>query len=105
MPLHARIQRAIRQLILDGALDAGHALPASRALAQSLGVSRDTVEAAPYFDNPHAGKRPDPNDPQPERGGFAPRWEGRVMTRFEERGIEAGRTIHDIEVVRNGRSS
>ena len=46
LPLHARIQRAIRQLILDGALDAGHALPASRALAQSLGVSRDTVEAA-----------------------------------------------------------
>lgn len=66
---------------------------------------RDTVEAVPYFDNPHAGKCPDPNDPQPERGGFAPRWEGRVMTRFEERGIEAGRTIHDIEVVRNGRSS
>lgn len=46
MPLHARIQRAIRQLILDGALGAGRALPASRALARSLSVSRDTVEAA-----------------------------------------------------------
>lgn len=46
LPLHARIQRAIRQLILDGALDVGRPLPASRALAQSLGVSRDTVEAA-----------------------------------------------------------
>ncbi|SIT14614.1 MocR-like pyridoxine biosynthesis transcription factor PdxR [Insolitispirillum peregrinum] len=46
MPLHARIQRAIRHLILDGALGAGKPLPASRALARSLGVSRDTVESA-----------------------------------------------------------
>ncbi len=46
LPRHVRIQRAIRQLILDGALAAGRPLPASRALAQSLGVSRDTVEAA-----------------------------------------------------------
>ena len=46
MPLHARIQRAIRQLILDRALEAGKPLPASRALAKSLGVSRDTVEAS-----------------------------------------------------------
>ncbi|MBS0370132.1 MAG: PLP-dependent aminotransferase family protein [Proteobacteria bacterium] len=44
LPLHVRIQRAIRQLILDGALDVGKPLPASRALAKSLGVSRDTVE-------------------------------------------------------------
>lgn len=46
LPLHARIQRGIRQLILDGALTVGKPLPASRALAQSLDVSRDTVEAA-----------------------------------------------------------
>lgn len=46
LPRHARIQRAMRQLILDGALAAGNPLPASRALAQSLGVSRDTVESA-----------------------------------------------------------
>lgn len=46
MPLHARIQRAIRQLILDGALRSGKPLPASRPLAGSLGVSRDTIEAA-----------------------------------------------------------
>jgi GntR family transcriptional regulator/MocR family aminotransferase len=46
LPLHARIQRAIRQLILDGALSRGKPLPASRALAKSLGLSRDTVEAA-----------------------------------------------------------
>jgi len=46
LPLYARIQRAIRQLILDGALGAGKPLPASRALARSLEVSRDTVETA-----------------------------------------------------------
>jgi GntR family transcriptional regulator/MocR family aminotransferase len=46
MPLHARIQRAIRQLIVDGALGPRKPLPASRALAKSLGVSRDTVESA-----------------------------------------------------------
>jgi len=46
LPLHARVQRAVRQLILDGALEAGRPLPASRALAKSLGVSRDTVESA-----------------------------------------------------------
>lgn len=46
LPLHSRIQRAIRQLILEGTLDIGKPLPASRALAKSLEVSRDTVEAA-----------------------------------------------------------
>ncbi|ADV01127.1 PLP-dependent aminotransferase family protein [Alicycliphilus denitrificans] len=46
LPLHARVQRALRQLILEGALGGGQPLPASRALARSLGVSRDTVEAA-----------------------------------------------------------
>lgn len=46
LPLHVRIQRAIRQLILDGPLDVGRPLPASRALAKSLEVSRDTVESA-----------------------------------------------------------
>ncbi len=61
---------------------------------------RDEVEASPYFDNLHAGERPDVNDPDGERGGFAPRWEGRLMTRFEERGLEAGRSVHDVTAVR-----
>ena len=46
LPLHSRIQRTLRQLILEGALGAGSALPASRLLARSLGVSRDTIESA-----------------------------------------------------------
>lgn len=46
LDLHQRIQRALRALVLDGDLDPGVKLPATRALAQSLGVARDTVENA-----------------------------------------------------------
>ncbi len=45
-PLHDRIQRSIRQLILEGSLPGGRALPPTRELARSLSVSRDTVESA-----------------------------------------------------------
>lgn len=34
-------------------------------------------------------------------GGWAARWPERVTTRFEERGIEAGRHIYDLTAVRN----
>jgi tRNA (guanine-N7-)-methyltransferase len=33
--------------------------------------------------------------------GFAPRFEGRVMTRFEEKGLASGRAIYDLEVTRD----
>ncbi len=46
LDLHQRIQRALRELILDGALDPGLKLPATRVLAKSLGIARDTVENA-----------------------------------------------------------
>ncbi len=46
LDLHQRIQRALRALILDGALDPGMKLPATRMLAKSLCVARDTVENA-----------------------------------------------------------
>lgn len=45
-PLYLRIQRALRQMIVDGSLAANKPLPATRVLAQSLAVSRDTVENA-----------------------------------------------------------
>ena len=61
---------------------------------------RDVIEACPLFESPHVGQRPDPEDPEPERGGFAPRYEGRVVTHFETRGIDAGRRAHDIVGVR-----
>lgn len=57
---------------------------------------RDVVEASPALENIHEGERPDSRDPEPERGGFAPRFEQRVMTRFEQRGLDEGRVAHDI---------
>lgn len=46
LDLHQRIQRALRTLILDSALGPGTKLPATRTLAKSLAVARDTVENA-----------------------------------------------------------
>lgn len=46
LELRVRVQRALRQLILDGVLAPGYRLPATRTLSQSLGLSRDTVETA-----------------------------------------------------------
>lgn len=66
---------------------------------------RDVVEGCPLFENPYVGQRPDPEDPEPERGGFAPRYEGRVVTHFETRGIDAGRRVHDVIGVRLPRKS
>ena len=64
---------------------------------------RDAV-AAPGLTNIHAGERPDPNDPEEAglAGGFAPRWDGRIVTRFEARGLAEGRTIYDLTVVKSG---
>jgi len=46
LDLHQRIARALRALILDGALAPGAKLPATRVLSTSLGLARDTVENA-----------------------------------------------------------
>jgi GntR family transcriptional regulator/MocR family aminotransferase len=46
LDLRQRIQRALRAMVLEGALAPGLKLPATRALAQSLGMARDTVESA-----------------------------------------------------------
>jgi len=46
VPLHRQIYSAIRDYILDGRLGPDMSLPATRSLAQSLGVGRNTVVAA-----------------------------------------------------------
>ncbi|MDC4232824.1 tRNA (guanosine(46)-N7)-methyltransferase TrmB [Actinomyces sp. B33] len=61
---------------------------------------RDVVEDCPPLANPHEGERPDAADPEPGRGGFAPRFAGRVVTHFETRGIDAGRAVHDVLAIR-----
>jgi tRNA (guanine-N7-)-methyltransferase len=44
---------------------------------------RDVLDDHPAFRNEHFG-------------GWAPRWDARPITRFEQRGIEAGRHIFDL---------
>lgn len=45
LPLQSRLRAKVVQVILDGRLAAGAALPSSRDLAQTLGLSRNTVTA------------------------------------------------------------
>ncbi|WP_417460081.1 PLP-dependent aminotransferase family protein [Kordiimonas sp.] len=45
-PLNEQLQAMLRHAILNGSLPAGHRLPASRALADRLAISRNTVLAA-----------------------------------------------------------
>jgi tRNA (guanine-N7-)-methyltransferase len=47
---------------------------------------RDVLAACDSLTNPHAG--------------FAPRFAGRAMTRFEEKGLASGRAIYDLELRR-----
>ena len=46
MPLYEQLERQLQALILDGRLPLGSVLPAERQLANSLGVSRTTVQRA-----------------------------------------------------------
>jgi GntR family transcriptional regulator / MocR family aminotransferase len=48
-PLHQQLRAQLRQAILDGRLASGTRLPSTRALAQTLGVSR-TVTSSAYDD-------------------------------------------------------
>ena len=87
-------------------LEAVSALPA--------GIEPDMTE--PYFRYDDAGARPglgaetavegslgngpDPGSPAGVRGGWSERFAGRAMTRFEDKGVRAGRTIRDLCAVR-----
>lgn len=51
---------------------------------------RDVLDASGSLTNPYAGAP-----------GFAPRFNGRAMTRFEEKGLASGRAIYDLEVRRD----
>lgn len=65
---------------------------------------RDVAEGEPAFVNPYAGRPADPRDPELDprggHGGFAPRFAGRVMTRFERKGLAADRIVRDVQVRR-----
>lgn len=61
---------------------------------------RDVVEGCPSLVNPYAGRLADPGDvgvdPRGDHGGFAPRFEGRVQTRFERKGLRVDRIVRDV---------
>jgi GntR family transcriptional regulator/MocR family aminotransferase len=63
-PLHQQLRAQLRQAILDGRLASGTRPPSTRALAQTLGVSRtvtgsayDDLVAAGYLEG-HQGQEP-----------------------------------------------
>ena len=61
---------------------------------------RDVFDASDSFTNPYGGA-PGRQNLVGGFAGFAPRFEGRAMTRFEEKGIASGHTIYDLEVRRS----
>ncbi|WP_433874819.1 tRNA (guanosine(46)-N7)-methyltransferase TrmB [Sinomonas atrocyanea] len=77
---------------------------------------RDVVAASPDFRNAHDGERSGPASPltaawasgvdceatgeSDEVGGWAPRFEGRVLTSFENKALTAGRVIFDLTAER-----
>lgn len=87
-------------------------LEAAAALPEGL----EADQTRPYFRYDDAGARPelgadsaepdslgngpDPGSPSGVTGGWSERFAGRVLTRFEQRGIDAGRTIRDLSAVR-----
>lgn len=56
-------------------------------------VMRDVVNASEQFTNLHAAQQA---EAAASDGGWAPRFEGRVMTGFENKAINAGRTVRDL---------
>lgn len=69
---------------------------------------RDVLVESPWFDLDDSGingAHDSINDGVDDlgiySGGWASRWSERVTTRFEERGIEAGRHVYDLTAVRN----
>ncbi len=75
---------------------------------------RDVLGACGSLTNPWRGSTPPPpagvclpaepaglTEQEALEMGFAPRFQGRVMTRFEQKALESGRTIYDLELCRH----
>ncbi len=102
LPLQGRMRQAVVQAILDGRLWPGARLPSSRALADALGLSRNTVTSAlqqlcdeHYLEaRPRSGlfvlahNRPDvaqQADPPQGAAAAAPDWRTRVLRSQRQR--------------------
>lgn len=82
-------------------VDAGFVADAARALAPG-GVLRMATDWEHYAHQmlTVATDCPALVNAHPDPPGWAPRFEGRVVTTFERKGVGAGRRIHDLEFVR-----
>lgn len=58
---------------------------------------RDLGAGCAGLTNPHRGERSDPDDPA---GGYAPRFQGRALTRFEAKAAALGHPVYDLTFVR-----
>ncbi|WGD38372.1 tRNA (guanosine(46)-N7)-methyltransferase TrmB [Lysinibacter sp. HNR] len=61
---------------------------------------RDVLDRAPQFENPYAERASESSREEGLGGGWAPRYEGRVHTSFENKAHRAGRRVFDLEYVR-----
>ncbi len=57
---------------------------------------RDVIRACPALTNPHDRAPSGCVGSDEDDRGFAPRFEGRPVTKFERKGAEAGRTVRDL---------
>lgn len=87
--------------IVAGALEPGGCWRLATDWDNYAWQMRDVLQESPWFDNPYLAQNPDAQDEGIYAGGFAPRYSGRVLTRFESRGQAAQRRVHDLYVIRN----
>jgi len=78
-----RLIRPERAALLASRLLPGGALRCATDWADYAEAMRDTLDGDPGLVNPH--------------DGYAPRFAGRPLTKFEQRGIAAGRQVYDLE--------
>jgi tRNA (guanine-N7-)-methyltransferase len=83
-----RLIQPDRVALLRSRLTPGGALRCATDWADYAEAMRETLDGDPELVNAH--------------DGYAPRWAGRPLTKFEQRGLDAGRQVYDLEYHRVG---
>jgi tRNA (guanine-N7-)-methyltransferase len=74
----------------------------SAARLKPLGIWRIATDWADYAERMREVLNSDPSFANLHPSGWAPRWDGRPVTHFEQRGLDAGRQIFDLAYRRVG---
>ncbi len=74
----------------------------SAARLKPLGIWRIATDWADYAERMREVLDSDPSFANLHPSGWAPRWDGRPITHFEQRGLDAGRQIFDLAYRRVG---